>query len=737
MTVSDRLVALAHPVAVAALAVGVQLPVFDRSMSLMDEGHILQFADIVHRGGELYRDANLLPLPGAFYLLAVAFDWFGPSVRVARWIVVIEFAVLAVLVFLLMQRMLSTRWAWRSVGVLIVYKIWAFPHWLMYSYSTTALTLLALGLVALVRFLDEGRWPSLALAGLATGLGVLCKQDYGAAVWVGTNAVLAIAVRARATAPAGPTAVFVGFNAPAVAVGAATALHFLRQGLFTEMLQQTLLNHLKGIASFAYTSLPPLLPLLEPDPMLRTPFGIGTYTPSILFTVDWELWQGSAFYAGVGWDLAVKLFFYAPYAIVFAGGLRLWWTRTALDDPLRRRPWIRELALFAFAASLVLALNKPVDYVHVAVLYWPLLLLLLVYAQSLVAKRRRLAALLRVASLVPALAIGAYSARLVWGIATTFDTPLRGERAGIRIEARDEAVIGGVVDYVRAHSRPGERVAVLPYFPLVSFLARRDAPDPAIYTFWPVAYVPDREARIRAAIEASGVDFVVYHFTQWPQLPTMDVYAPELFAWLVREYEMETIFGDASWGYQLAVLRRAPESDGGVALLEADAANARVAIRQGGRARPVADARRAEFVRTALWPFRTAVALRPSSGERSSVLAIPLEVPAQGARLRTAIGTHPSHWFRFPPSDVLFEIRVSDGEDSELLFSETLAPHRDPAQRGWRDVEVGLGSWAGRRVELELLTRASSPRGEVLEMGGWEPPRLYPAPHSATAEDVD
>ncbi len=35
-----------------------QLPFFDRWFSFMDEGHILQYADLIANGGELYRDAN-------------------------------------------------------------------------------------------------------------------------------------------------------------------------------------------------------------------------------------------------------------------------------------------------------------------------------------------------------------------------------------------------------------------------------------------------------------------------------------------------------------------------------------------------------------------------------------------------------------------------------------------------------------------------------------------------------
>ena len=52
-------------------------------------------------------------------------------------------------VFLLMRRLVPTSWAWGSVLLLWVYKTWAFPHWQMYSYSTTALLVLSTSVLAL------------------------------------------------------------------------------------------------------------------------------------------------------------------------------------------------------------------------------------------------------------------------------------------------------------------------------------------------------------------------------------------------------------------------------------------------------------------------------------------------------------------------------------------------------------------------------------------------------------
>src|SRR5262249_10334638 len=59
---------------VAAAALAVQLPIYDRGFSLLDEGYLLTLAGEIARGKLLYRDVYVdNPLPGAFYLLAA---WF-------------------------------------------------------------------------------------------------------------------------------------------------------------------------------------------------------------------------------------------------------------------------------------------------------------------------------------------------------------------------------------------------------------------------------------------------------------------------------------------------------------------------------------------------------------------------------------------------------------------------------------------------------------------------------------
>jgi hypothetical protein len=714
------------PILVAVGTALFQLPLFDRTLSVMDEGHILMFADIVANGGELYRDATLLPLPGAFYLLALAFKLFGSSIVVARWITLVEFSLLCAFAFAVLRRTASPAFAWAGVLALFVYRVWAFPHWQMYSYSTLSLCLLAGGLVTLLRFLETENLRWLAGAGIVTGLAVLCKQDYGVAGLAAMNLVLIVKhVSSDATPRPGMAKLFAWYGGPAVAVGAVTAIHFLRQGLFMEMLQQTLLNHLIGIATFEYSSLPPLLPLFEQSDLIRSPYGFGAYVPAILFQVDWDRLTSSAFYNDTFlWDLAMKFFFYAPYLVVILGGLRLWRLRASLRDSARRLAYLREFALYALAAMLILILNKPVDYVHVAVLYWPLLWLLVGYAHALVAGRPRLAWALAGVALVPALAVAGYSAFLMASLVGMNDQPLRGDRAGVYVLPNEERVIGGAVDYVIENSEPDQPVAVLPYYPLVSFLANRRAPHRAVYTFWPIEYIPQREQKIIDAMEAIETRFLIYHFTQFAQFPRMEDYAPELFAYLVETYEMDRVISDPRWGMMLAGLTRSAGPPGGRPLVAEGAANAELAIEHpDGTRHPIPPERRDRLLEFALWPFRPVIALRPLTGGRRSVLSVPLDVPA-ASRLRTAVGVHPKRWFKYPPAKVAFEIWAAAGGERALLASRTINPQGNHHDRHWFEIDVSLAAWAGRSIDLEFSTQTNRTHAEIFEMGGWAIPRL-------------
>jgi hypothetical protein len=714
------------PLLAGMIAALLQWPFFDRGLNVMDEGHILMFADIVANGGELYRDATLLPLPGSFYFLALAFDAFGSSILVARWIVLVEFSLMCSITYAVARRLASPAFAWGAVAAMLVYRVWAFPHWHMYSYSTQSLLVLAAGLLAMLRYLESENPRWLGAAGVAGGLAVLCKQDYGVAGLVAMNAVLIVE---RFSLPSVQRDAmqrrFIWYNGPAIAIGVITALHFLRQGLFMEMIEQTLLNHLIGIATFEYSSLPPLFPLFEQSEALRNAYGIGTYIPGILFDVDWNRVTASAFYNDTYlWDLAIKSFFYGPYAILALGGLRLWTRRARFHDPNGRVAALGELALYALAGALIAALNKPVDYVHVAVLYWPLIWLLIVYAHALSESRPRLARFLGAIAGAPALLVAGYSTWMVIEMITMNSALLPGERAGTWARPSEAKVIGEAVEYIATRTSADQRVAVLPYFPLVSFLADRRAPHRATYTLWPIEYIPDRERQIIAAIEASDSRHMIYHFTQFAQFPRMREYTPELFAYLVDEWEIDRVMTDHGWSLMVAGLERSTALPPGRSLIDAGGSNVTLTIELAdGTRRPVPDTRRGEVLVLEDWPFRPVAALRPLTGGRRTVMSIPLEVP-DGSRLETAVGVHPDRWFRFPSARVDFEIWAVDMAERTLLATRSIDPQGNHLDRRWFEITIPLDAWAGRSIVLEFTASTDMTRAEVPEMGGWAVPRL-------------
>jgi len=303
----------------------------------------------------------------------------------------------------------------------------------MYSYSSTALCLLAVALVLCTRFLEGGRIGWLVAAGVAAGLGILCKQDYGAAILLALNVVVMVAARAEARPWRG---LLVALDGPPLVLGLALALHYAQHGLLGEMLRQTVVGHVVGLATFEYPSFPPLWPLLRQDPVLRDPYGHVVWVPPIIYTVDWEPARASWLYRDTAvWDTALKLFFYGPYLLVAAGVLRVAVLRSALRDRARRSRALVELAVLAVAvaALVVVSVNKPRDYVHMAILYWPFLVLLVVYAESVGRRSRVLGAVVAVAALVIAVPFVRYTVRLARGLAVQHQTPLAAARGGIRV----------------------------------------------------------------------------------------------------------------------------------------------------------------------------------------------------------------------------------------------------------------------------------------------------------------
>jgi hypothetical protein len=721
------------PILVALLTFSVQLPYFRLWFNFMDEGHMVQFADMVLNGGEFYRDATFYPLPGAFYFLVLIFKLFGASIVVSRWVVLIQFSLFVMLIFIFLRRVVSLPYAGVGVACMLLYRIWVFPHWHIYSYSTSSLLMLFASLLLLLQFFDTENRRTLAGAGFVFGLGVLCKQDYGAAALAAVVITLVAFVRSGPMQDRPPLApLLVWFFLPAAAVGALTGLHYWRVGILDELLRFTVFNHFVGMSNYEYMSFPDLFPLFGQDIAYRTQYSLLGFMPGAIFTTDWNVVPTHPLFTDTPlYESLMKLFIFGPLVFLVGGGVRLLWRRRTLgSDGAERRRSLAELSLFVFCAGLVALvwLNKPQDYLHLAVLYWPLICLSMVYLHSGLKGRKLATALVIAVLLAPTGALVAYSARMVDNFEWLHTDLIPGERAGIWAKPSEAAMVEEIVAYMHENSGPDERVAAMPYFPIVNFLAERLGPHRSAYIVWPFPELPDRDERIVEGMEQTGTNLVIYNFTQFYSFSPVWEHAPILFEYLVDHFVIDRVFSHDAWGYKLVGLKRVDPADepGGLRIIPENAEGLALSVVGDGPPRPVSPESRAAYVREMLWPFRRTIALRASTHGRSTVLSAPLSVPSEGGRLSSAVSVHPQWWFKLPPSWIRFSVAVRTDDGVEEVFEQIVSPTVHLTDRRWFDVDVSLNRWAGRDIVLEFRNEAERPRGETYWMGGWEVPLLLP-----------
>jgi hypothetical protein len=697
-----------------ALVVGVaQWPLHDRWLGLLDEGYVLGIADRINHGAVLYRDVIVdAPLPGAFHLLAWWFRVAGTSVAASRWLAVAGFAGYVAATFCIARRVLSRWWALGLVPLLLCYRIWAFPHWQTYSYSLVA-ALLATIAAALVASTAGRLAPGrVALAGLAAGGAIMCKQDYGVAL-AGTLGVALLALPhlgagagRRSAGALGPAAWFVG---GIVLVVVPPLVWFWWQGALGPMVQQTLLFPLHVMSRFSYTRLPSLRPLFAQDPAFRAE--IGSYFPAILVTLWWsacpgcwvsDLSRGWLYNDTAFWDVSLKLVYWAPLALVAAAGL-LWAGAVVRDRRRARADAAPRLVLLAWAAGFLLAFSRPRDWVHLMMIYPPSLVVGAVLLRDGIARipapLARLARLGTGAALLLALLV---SAALATDLRRQIAWPLDLPRAGVYADPHNGPIIQDVLAYVEREVPPDEPLPVFPTQPMLGFLAGR-APAAGYSVIWPFQSA-ERDAAIIADLEARHVSHVIYAVSHYAHLGSFQTNAPRLYAYLVDHYEIDRVFSREAFGPIVLALRRRP------------AATDTVHLRDLVDASPPLGWARWPFAEVLTQPITRPGAPRPAS--------VAVEVPPMRPVLRLAAGVNPDRWLGLTRGPFTFRVALDPGPGGEarVLAERVLNPGLVPTDRRWAPIEIDLTPWAGRRVTLSLSIEAGGSGEDVDDVAGWREP---------------
>lgn len=411
------------PVALGAIALWL-LPFAGSSIYNHDEFTFLSHAKRMVAGEVPYRDFFEFIPPLSLWVLAALVALTGASIATAHaQVVLVVLIACAQLVGLARQLALPRHWAWLPAAFLA---FGLFPHWGVWSHHWLVVPCELAALALAFRALGSDRARDWALAGVGVGASGLAVQSDGAAVGLALGAGLLLDAWMRRTPIATVARRSAALAAGAVAMVATCALALAAQGALADAYQDVVrwpmlgYRQAGGFNDVAYGA--DFRGMLLP----RTP--------------------------APGWH--VRVFHVAStYVLLPLAGLgALAWIAVRRDragwDPLRARfAMLGAWCLTAFW----LALHGRCDYVHLSLAAVPAGLWLAV-AAARAAMRGRLVPIGLVAAFLAAGALGQLKAMAkepwIW------TDPLHPDR---RLEESE------VIRYLRAHARPGDTIAAMPY----------------------------------------------------------------------------------------------------------------------------------------------------------------------------------------------------------------------------------------------------------------------------------
>jgi len=685
-------------IAVAGLAVALHLVDWDRGFVLLDEGYVATIADVLARGGAVYRDAVTYVLPGAYALLAAIFAIAGESLRVARVFTLVLIAALALFSYRVARAAMAPAAAVLAVALVALVTVWSTPQWQVYGYQQPGVVAVAAAAAALAAADAGARTGRLLVAGLLVGAAICTKQTHVvAAVALGAFAV-ADAALARGTRRWRGVAPLAAFAAGCAVPPLVALAVFAAQGTVADFWVQAVVSPLYGSGYAGYVGLPALRPLLAQDAELRS--RLVHYLPPLLLEQ-----RMSAIAASRIWretplvDVALKALFWAPYVVPALAVLRL----ASIARRARRLPggraWpeIRGGALLlAFALALVASTNRPLDWMHVSI-PWIGTALLLVW---IVAPGRRPARSALVATAAALVLLAGVTLDLVLERRAAASAPLALARAGVAARPADARVVQALVHAVQSATPAGEPILVVPYHPLVYFLADR-APATRFLFTWPVEYQSGRDREVLDAVDRLGVRTVVHGTATAPQLGTLGDAAPALLAGLVDRFRVAEVFGEEPWGISFLRLERRPPFPPSTRVLDAPVDGAHAAV----------------------WPFERVLAVELPAGGGARDVRIPIAAGDAG-ELVLGYGMNPDRWVAERPTPLVFEASLEREGEVTPLFSDRRDPQANVRERAWPERRFALD---GRPATLVL--RVTAPGGTPADgnLAAWTIPRIEPA----------
>jgi len=514
----------------APIAFLAQLPLYNRTLVPMDEGHLLATVQAMAAGQVLYAEIHTGIFPGIYLIATALLELFGPDAVVPRWAAVAMNISITLSLYAIARRMVAPHWAWLPPLLHLALISVGFPVLSMFNYSTLTISFGLLGLLFLLRYLEEGRMRDGIGLGLFVAAAALTKQNFGALIFIALAVGLAAGKRGSAIEDRTyPRALF-----PIVATGAlltaAVVLYFGSQGALFDLAEATIFS-LAGSQFENFNN--PLPPLFGAHPGGDGRFTF-LYTPPTVFNA---LVHGVPF-AGIETtptmrSLSIRASYGLPLLALVLAPVLLFLTRRN-DEGANARRAARTAVLFAliFAPGIF----PSAVWSHLAFVMIPILLLFALIGdrvESLLRPRSRAAATvwlsLGTALTGAALVIASLTA---FSVTQFYPEPLGLERASLFVSQRDRDLLRGAVDFTENCSEPGQPILVLPDIPIVYFLANRPNPSPFDLA---IPGNVDAGEIIRSA-EDAGVHCAVLNPRMYPEFPGLEVLFPALPRYLDQRF---------------------------------------------------------------------------------------------------------------------------------------------------------------------------------------------------------
>ena len=518
---------------------------------------MLSSAATILDGKVPYRDLDMFVTPAAWYLNAAVFALAGKSILATR--IAAGVCLLATMAIARRIVRVSTGhaiWADFAAASIAVFAVWAWPTWTWSFYSPYSTLFALVALACTIAWIRSRRRLALLACGIAIGLAIAFKQNYG--VYAGVGCTLAIFLDEITVAAAGERMLRNVIPRFARAVG------FVATGVAAIAVPSVLWLYSQGALSAAF------------ELLVERPFSADFHAIRYLQIGDmWRQLQawtmGGLIYlavpvvatsASLRWPpalislvvvLHVALYWIPVFALSALGLRGLLRVRSA--PPIRERML---LGIVVFAAVYFAGVLPKADFNHLINVYQPTLIALVCGGAWYFGEGRWRSTVFRraFAGFAAILCLCFAGMAAVWmnDLRKTLWLPLDAPRArGVLVDPLDSQVLNDEIALLRTLTVDDEPVIALPYLSMVPFLAER--PMPTRYrNYYAVHIGHDAGEEAAQEIERSDARVVVTSYDNFFSDPTgMLTFGSALTDYLRANFRPAFAVGNQA---QLILLRR-------------------------------------------------------------------------------------------------------------------------------------------------------------------------------------